>query len=76
MKTFCDNCGREEKTVKVILAGESGTAEYCADCARNNPYVKVDKGRPEYGKIYSLTGAEKDKCIMNGNTWAESEVKN
>lgn len=34
-----------------------------------------DKDRPEYGKQYALTGGSKDKCIMNGNTWAESEVK-
>ena len=35
----------------------------------------VDKGKPEAGKVYSLTGKKGDKCIANGNTWAESEVK-
>lgn len=30
--------------------------------------------RPEYGKVYSLIGGSNDKCIMNGNTWKESEV--
>jgi len=29
--------------------------------------------KPEEGKIYSLTGL--GKSIANGNTWAESEVK-
>ena len=33
----------------------------------------VDKGKPEAGKIYSLTGL--GNSIANGNTWAESEVK-
>ena len=35
----------------------------------------MDKGKPEAGKIYALTGGHGDKCIANGNTWAESEVK-
>ena len=33
----------------------------------------VDK--PEADKVYALTGGHGDKCIANGNTWAESEVK-
>lgn len=35
----------------------------------------INKGQPEPGKIYALTGKTGDKCISNGNTWAESEVK-
>ena len=31
--------------------------------------------KPEPGKEYALTGKTGDKCIANGNTWAESEVK-
>ena len=31
--------------------------------------------KPEQGKIYSLTGANGVVCIADGNTWAESEVK-
>ena len=34
--------------------------------------IKEDK--PEQGKIYALTGGYNDKCILNGNTWAESIV--
>ena len=34
---------------------------------------KEDK--PEAGKVYALTGARGSRCIANGNTWAESEVK-
>ena len=30
---------------------------------------------PEADKVYALTGGHGDKCIANGNTWAESEVK-
>ena len=32
-----------------------------------------DKGKPIPGKMYFLTGGHGDKCIANGNTWAESE---
>ena len=31
--------------------------------------------KPEYGKQYKLTGSKDDKCISNGNTWKESEVR-
>ena len=34
-----------------------------------------DKGRPEEGKIYALTGGAGRPSIANGNTWAESEVE-
>ena len=31
--------------------------------------------KPEFGKVYSLTGGSSTKSIANGNTWAESEYK-
>ena len=37
--------------------------------------MAIDKGKPEADKVYALTGGHGDKCIANGNTWAESEVK-
>ena len=33
----------------------------------------IDK--PEEGKVYALTGAPGSRCIANGNTWKDSEVK-
>jgi hypothetical protein len=39
-----------------------------------NPWKK-DRGVPEYGKQYALTGATGTKSIANGNTWKESEVR-
>ena len=33
----------------------------------------MDKGKPEAGKVYALTGL--GNAIANGNTWAESEIK-
>jgi len=30
---------------------------------------------PQAGKVYRLTGGSQDKCIANGNSWSESEVK-
>ena len=35
---------------------------------------KKKKDKPVEGKTYALTGL--GKCIANGNTWKESEVKN
>ena len=34
----------------------------------------MDKGKPEAGKIYALTGGHDTPSIASGNTWAESEV--
>ena len=31
--------------------------------------------KPEDGKTYALTGTKDDKCIANGYSWKESEVK-
>jgi len=31
--------------------------------------------KPEPNKEYALTGGRNDKCIANGNSWKESEVK-
>lgn len=31
--------------------------------------------RPEPGKLYALTGKSGEPCIMNGNSWAESALK-
>ena len=35
----------------------------------------MDKGKPEAGKVYSLTGGTGTPSIASGNTWSESEVK-
>jgi hypothetical protein len=35
----------------------------------------VSEDKPEHGKVYALTGGTGTKAISNGNTWAESEVK-
>ncbi len=44
--------------------------EYIVDGSANE---KKDKPMP--GKTYALTGARGSRCIANGNSWAESEVK-
>ena len=41
--------------------------------SENRILEKEDK--PEEGKVYALTGGPNDKCIANGNSWSESEVK-
>ena len=35
----------------------------------------MDKGKPEPGKEYALTGGHGTPSIASGNTWAESEIK-
>ncbi len=35
----------------------------------------IVKDKPEADKLYKLTGGHGEKCIANGNTWKESEVK-
>jgi hypothetical protein len=42
----------------------------CAACRKKH----VPHDRPQYGHQYALTGARGVKCILNGNTWGESEV--
>jgi len=36
---------------------------------------KIKEDKPVAGKVYALTGTSSSRCIANGNTWAESEVK-
>jgi len=43
------------------------------DKEKEKPVEQEDK--PEDGKVYALTGVTGSKCIANGNTWKESEVK-
>lgn len=37
--------------------------------------VDASEDKPQDGKVYSLTGGRGTKCIANGNSWKESEVK-
>ncbi len=41
--------------------------------SENRILEKEDK--PLAGKVYALTGGPSTKCIANGNTWADSLVK-
>ena len=43
------------------------------DKEKDKPTKQEDK--PEEGKVYALTGAKGTACILNGNTWKESEEK-
>ena len=35
----------------------------------------VEADKPLAGNVYALTGGPSTKCIANGNTWADSLVK-
>ena len=37
--------------------------------------LECTSNKPEANKVYALTGGPGSKCIANGNTWAESEIK-
>jgi len=41
MTNFCDCCDRRVSTKKVIRAYESGHSEYCDECIKNNPTVRI-----------------------------------
>jgi len=42
--------------------------EYIVDASKEGD-------KPLAGKEYKLTGGPGEKCIANGNSWSESEVK-
>jgi len=56
----------------LIIADKCGLA--CANCGACKCGM-CNEDKPEYGKQYALTGAIGSKCIANGNSWKESEVK-
>ena len=35
---------------------------------------KIMKNKPEFGKVYALTGGTGQPSIANGYTWVQSEV--
>jgi len=37
--------------------------------------MDTSKDQPEPGKVYALTGGPDDQCILNGDSWAQSEVR-
>ena len=42
---------------------------------QKQPVKEKETDKPEDGKVYALTGGPGTACILNGNTWKESEVK-
>jgi len=42
---------------------------------QKQPVKEKEADKPEDGKVYALTGVTGTRCIANGNTWKESEVK-
>ena len=37
--------------------------------------LDIEEDKPEPDKTYALTGGPGARCIANGNTWKDSEVK-
>ncbi len=35
----------------------------------------IEEDKPQEDKVYALTGGPGSRCITNGNSWKESEVK-
>lgn len=57
----------------IIEKGGPGSGCQGPNCGR--PGTGGDKGQPEPGKQYALTGGRDTPSIARGDTWAESEVK-
>lgn len=66
------NMGGKYVTPKVVPVDKVVTHDY-GNSAVNA--LRRATNMPEYNKQYALTGGPKDKCIMNGNTQAESEAR-
>ena len=71
MKTKKVSCGHTSMSVGDIVSID-GINYLCQDIGWKK---LINKDEPESGKVYALTGIKGTKCIANGNTWAESEVK-
>ena len=59
------------KNIKNILPENDRSK--LVNCNGDDFFNKKDK--PKDGKTYALTGAKDDKCIANGYSWKDSEVK-
>lgn len=66
--------GRRYKTFKTLATAQKFTNEVIDKLNIFLNIEEVKEDRPEYGKLYSLTGGHGQPCVFNGNTWAESEV--
>ena len=70
---------KEKKTIKIEV--NAGVVTNVENLPEGYDYEIVDhdleeeEDKPEEGKVYSLTGGPGQRCIANGNTWKESEVK-
>jgi hypothetical protein len=68
----CANCG----ACKCGKCNEPKTVASPLVCRKTTIITAIaHENKPEPNKIYALTGKTGDKCISNGNTWAESEIK-
>ncbi len=67
---------RTPKDYRSTIKGQKYVLEFVPGVGTSLvPVQIIERGKPEEGKIYALTGGIGSKCIMNGSTWAESEVK-
>ena len=70
---------KEKKTIKIEV--NAGVVTNVENLPEGYDYEIVDhdleeeEDKPEEGKVYSLTGGPGQRCIANGNTWKDSEVK-
>ena len=70
---------KEKKTIKIEV--NAGVVTNVENLPEGYDYEIVDhdleeeEDKPKEGKVYSLTGGPGQRCIANGNTWKDSEVK-
>ncbi len=78
IKIYLDSVSEKPKALKYLLEQGCVKTQYVEPLFMAAPeYLGqlLAKDKPAEGKTYALTGGPKDKCILNGNTWSESEVK-
>jgi len=64
------------KKVVYNLAPDPVTSIKIYEYDRSGKPILVREEDPQTGKVYKITGGPNDKCIINGNSWKESEIKN
>lgn len=76
IKIYLDSVSEKPKALKYLKDQGCVKTKYVEPLFMAAPeYLGQLKDKPVEGKTYALTGGPKDKCIANGNTWQESEVK-
>ncbi len=77
---LCYSFYMTKKPIKVVYNNKPDPVVKITEYEYTGDGLKMTKqtsyqDKPEGGKTYALTGVKGSKCIANGNSWKDSEVK-